>query len=101
MNAKLLLCCHGLKEFGMTMCNGCANEILDFRKIPDTDERLYSYLDYHCKIFDAVNTDTNKVSSIVNFLCNNKYMATHQEEIIFKFIKQHRSCGLYMYVQPL
>lgn len=101
MNAQLVLGCHGRKLYGLTICEGTSNPILDLRKIPETNEIVFNYLDNHCKLFDRIATDQNKISNVINFLSQQGYLHKHIVDALYDYIAIHRKCGLYMYIEPI
>jgi hypothetical protein len=101
MKACIILGCHGRKLYGLTMCDGTSNIILDLQKVPDDKEDIYSYLDNHCKLFDRIATDQNKINNVINFLSQSGYLTKHMKDALYDYIAMHRRCGLFMYVEPI
>lgn len=101
MKATLVLGCHGRKLYGLSMCEGTSNVILDLRKIPDHHEEVYDYLDSHCKLFDRIATDLNKIGNVITYLSKQNVIPKHQSEAIWDYIAMHKKCGLYMYIEPI
>jgi hypothetical protein len=101
MKACVVLGCHGRKLYGLTMCDGSANNILDLRKVLDDREEVYAYLDKHCKLFDKIATDQNKIGNVISFLSQQKCLNKHMTDAIYDYIAMHRRCGLYMYIEPI
>lgn len=101
MKAALVLGCHGRKLYGLTMCDGTSNIVLDLRKVPEDKEDIYDYLDKHCKLFDKIATDQNKIGSVISFLSQHNFLSKHMTEAMYDYIAMHRKCGLYMYIEPI
>lgn len=101
MKAVLVLGCHGRKLYGLSMCEGTSNGICDLRKIPDNHEEIYSYLDNHCKLFDRIITDLNKIGNVISFLSTHGVLSHHKTEALWDYIAMHKKCGLYMYIEPI
>lgn len=101
MKAVIVLGCHGRKSYGITMCDGTSNPIVDLRKVADSNESIYEYLDNHCKLFDRIATDINKIGNIVAFLVKEGVIQKHHESVIYDYIAMHKKCGLFMYVEPI
>lgn len=100
MNAHLILGCHGMRKYGFSLCKGVENVILDLSKIKDNKEEIYSYLDDHCKLFDAVSNDRNTINSAFQFLTSHKVFPKHIEDQIYDFFHLHKKCGHYMFLEP-
>lgn len=101
MKARIVLGCHGRKIYGLTLCEGVSNYILDLRKVPDDMEEIYGYLDNHCKLFDKIATDQNKIGNVISFLVSKNILPKHGQEAILDFIAMHRKCGLFMFIEPI
>lgn len=101
MKACLVLGCHGRKLYTLTMCEGTSNIILDLRKVSEENEVVYTYLDNHCKLFDRIATDQNKINNVINFLAGQGLIPKHKVDALYDYIAMHRRCGLYMYIEPI
>ena len=101
MKARLVLGCHGRMQFGFTMCAGTINEIYNLSNLPEGKEAIYEYLDGHCKLFDKVTQDVNKINSIIQYLARQGVLPPHVEQNIYDYIAMHKKCGFYMYIEPL
>jgi len=101
MKALLVLGCHGRKLYGLTMCSGASNPVLDLRKISEKHEDIYNYLDAHCKLFDRIITDLNKIGNVISFLNQNGALQKHTCDAMWDYIAMHKKCGLYMYIEPI
>lgn len=101
MKANIILGCHGRKLYGLTMCEGSSNIIIDLRKISDDKEDVYNYLDKHSKLFDRIATDQNKISNVINYLSEQGFITNHYKESLYDYIAMHRRCGLFMYIEPI
>ena len=100
MDAAVILGCHGHKIYGLTMCEGTQNIIVDLRNISDSYEEVYGYLDAHCKLFDRIITDLNKIGNTISWLQQKGAIPKHTVEAIWDYIAMHKKCGMYMYIQP-
>lgn len=101
MKARLVLGCHGRMQYGFVLCSGTINTVLDFSNLPSDKNVIFEYLDGHCKLFDKVTNDTNKVSSVIQYLARQELLPKHVEQNIYDYVSIHKKCGLYMYVEPL
>lgn len=101
MNVVLVLGCHGRKLFKLTMCEGTSNAIVDFRSVSHDKEHIYDYLDSHCKLFDRIATDINKIGNVISHLNKNGVIPNHELETLWDYISMHKKCGLYMYIEPI
>lgn len=101
MKARLMLGCHGRMQYGYIMCAGTINMVLDFSNLPSDKEVIFEYLDNHCKLFDKVTNDTNKVNNIIQYLSRQGLLPAHVEQNIYEYISMHKKCGFYMYIEPL
>lgn len=101
MKARLVLGCHGRLQYGFLMCSGTTNTVLDFSDLKTTNAVIFEYLDNHCKLFDKVTNDTNKVLSIIQYLSRQKMLTPHVEQNIYDYIAMHKKCGFYMFIEPL
>jgi hypothetical protein len=99
MNAVMLLGCNGLTDAERFMyCNAMANPIVDLSKVPiESREKLESFLDNACGLFDTACYDYNKCINIVNFLY--RQFGIIDEDMLHKiqsFLRMHKRCGLYI-----
>lgn len=96
-----MLGCHGRMQYGYIMCAGTLNTVLDFSDLPTDKDVIFEYLDSHCKLFDKVTNDTNKVNNIIQYLARQNVLKPHVEQNIYEYIGMHKKCGFYMYIEPL
>ena len=99
MEAYLVLGCNGhIDKNGMVYCNSVSNPILDLSKIPeDKKDKLLSFLENGCKLFDSPCHDQNMVGNIINLMHKN-FSVINEPLIpsIQMFLKMHKVCGLYL-----
>lgn len=100
MKAQLILGCHGARRYGFSLCRGVSNPIVDLRKLGDDKEKILTYLDDHCKLFDTVAEDKNMVHAVINFVDQHKLTPKHVMDTIYEFVAQHKNCGLYCFIEP-
>lgn len=99
MSAKLILGCHGWKNFGYTMCKGTQNELVDLDRLGDKSEPVLEYLDSHCKLYDSVVTDHNKVVNAVQFIIKYQLVPEHVKKLIYEYIAMHKHCECYLFIK--
>ena len=106
MQAYLVLGCNGsFKRCSQvsppndfTFCGGLSNPILDLSLIPkDKYNKIISFLDMACGLFDKIERDKNKVSNIINFLCKTYgVIGENTTRNIQMFMHMHKHCGFYL-----
>ncbi len=104
MEAYLVLACNGnitcstVIDDGFYYCKSVANPILDLSKVePEKYDKLISFLDNTCKLFDHIERDRNKVSNIINLLCKTFFVIDNSIlERIQMFMHMHKHCGFYL-----
>lgn len=96
-----MLGCHGRMQYSYTMCSGTLNIVLDFSDIPEDKEVIFEYLDGHCKLFDKVTNDANKIGNVIQYLSRQSVLKPHVEQNIYEYIAMHKKCGFYMYIEPV
>lgn len=101
MDAHIVLGCHGQRRFGLSMCRGTTNEIVDLRKLGTDYEEIINHLDKHYKLFDKVIEDLNQVGNLISFLGQFKIVPEHILKFLHTYIATHRGCGVYIYVEPI
>lgn len=99
MSTHLILGCHGWKNFGFTMCRGTQNEILNLDQLGDQTELVLEYLDKHCKLYDSVSNDHNKVLNAVHFVLKFQFIPEHMKKQIYEYIAMHKHCGCYLFIK--
>jgi hypothetical protein len=103
MDAFILLGCNGLTDAQRFMyCNAVVNPIVDLSKVPaESVEKLETFLDNACGLFDSACYDYNKCINIVNFLY--RQFSIIDEDMLHKiqgFLRMHKRCGLYIILTP-
>lgn len=101
MNAHLVLGCNGYRRFGISMCRGTTNQIVDLRKLGPDSEEILAHLDNHFKLFDKVNEELNQINNIIGFLNRYGVVNRHLDPVLRDYITMHRGCGLYMFIDPI
>lgn len=99
MTTNLILGCHGWKNFGLTMCRGTSNELLDLDKLGTETETILGYLDAHCHLYDKVVDDHNKVVNIVQYLIKQDLIVDHLRKQIYEYLSMHKYCRCYMFIR--
>ena len=99
MDAYILLGCNGLADAENFMyCNALVNPVVDLSEVPaEAAEKLESFLDNACGLFDSACYDYNKCINIINFLY--RQFSIIDEDGLHKvqaFIRMHKMCGLYV-----
>lgn len=99
MDVLLLLGCNGLTdEKGFLYCHSTVNNIVDLSSMPTKkSERIITFLDKACDLFDGPCYDYNKCINIINFLYR-QFEAINEDTLhkIQSYIRMHRACGIYV-----
>ena len=95
----IILGCNGFTdENGFVYCNSVVNPIIDLSKVGGKErERIITFLEKACGLFDAPCFDYNKNINIINLLY--RQFGIIEEEKLHKiqaFIRMHKSCGIYL-----
>lgn len=96
---KLMLGCHGHRNFGWSLCKGTQNILLDLEDLGRDREEVLEYLDEHCKIFEQVIDDNNKVSNIAHYIVKRELLPKHMTKLIYEMLSMHKVCGCYIFVK--
>ena len=96
---KLMLGCHGHRNFGWSLCKGIQNTLLDLDALGKDREEVLAYLDDHCKVFEKVIDDHNKVNSIAHYVIKQELVPKHLVKLIYETLSIHKICGCYIYVK--
>jgi hypothetical protein len=95
---SLILGCHGHMEYGLIICNGTTNKILELTDPSQLPPGVLDYLGLHCKLFTQTQENPNTINNILNYLVQQKLMGKHLESTLNQYTKMHLICGLYMYI---
>lgn len=101
MNACLIIGCNGRKLYGITMCEGTKNLLIDLRLVPSSDTEFYDYLTHMKLVNGNVVTDLNKISNIIRYIYEYRLIPQHAFESFHDYIAMHRKCGMYLFIQPI
>lgn len=99
MNIMIILGCNGFTdENGFVYCNSVVNPIINLSKVGGRErEKIITFLEKACGLFDAPCFDYNKSINIINLLY--RQFGIIEEEKLHKiqaFIRMHKSCGIYL-----
>ena len=99
MQAYIILGCNGHVDLdGFLYCNAISNPIVDLSKVKKEDkDRLVSFLENACALFDEVCHDYNKCVNIITYLYKN-FNVINEDKLkkIQAFLRMHKICGVYM-----
>ncbi len=99
MDAYLLLGCNGRASSDkFIFCNSVANPVISLSKInKEKREKVISFLDNACSLFDGVCHNYNKCINIINMLFR-QFGIISEESLheIQAFIRMHKTCGIYI-----
>tara|TARA_B100001094_G_C18194620_1_gene809757 strand:+ start:535 stop:879 length:345 start_codon:yes stop_codon:yes gene_type:complete len=95
----IILGCNGFTdENGFVYCNSVVNPIINLSKVGGKErERIITFLEKACGLFEAPCFDYNKSINIINLLY--RQFGIIDEEKLHKiqaFIRMHKSCGIYL-----
>jgi hypothetical protein len=96
---KLILGCHGHRNFGWSLCKGTQNMLLNLNELGSEAEQVMDYLDRHCKLFESVVDDNNKVVNIVHYVINRGLVQDHMKKLIYESLAMHKLCGHYLFIR--
>lgn len=104
MEAYLVLACNGhsspssIIDSGFSYCGSIVNPILDLSKIEyEKYDKVISFLDGTCGLFDQIERNRNKVSNIINLLCKTFFIIDDSMlKSIQMFMHMHKRCGFYL-----
>jgi hypothetical protein len=99
LEAYLIIGCGGLETMnGFLLCNSISTPILDFEELEeDKYERIITFMDHTCKMFDRPTYDYNKVVNIITMLFRT-YQVIEEDRLIEiqRYLKMHRDCGIFL-----
>ena len=100
MQARLILGCHGHRRYGFSMCKGTKNCVLELDKLGSDTDEILDYLEHHCKLFEKVVSESNAVNNTMQYVIRRELVPEHIKKLIYEYITMHKTCGLYLYVEP-
>lgn len=99
MNIMILLGCNGFTDDEKySYCNSVVNPIIDLSKVGGSQrEKIITFLEKACGLFDGPSFDYNKNINIINLLYR-QFSIIDEEKLhkIQAFVKMHKSCGIYL-----
>lgn len=101
MKARLILGCHGHRRFGFSVCRGSKNVLIELDKLGDRAEEVLEYLDNHCKLFEEVVIDLNRINNIVQYVIRQDLVPPHMQKLLYQYLGMHKPCGFYAFVEPI
>lgn len=98
IDAMLILGCHGRSDESFRLCHGVNNSILNTIDLDDFEyERVMSFFDKACGLFDSSISDYNKCSNILNILYKtHKVINPDTLKKIQYYLDMHKKCRPYL-----
>ena len=103
MRASLVLCCHDfVDDKGFKYSDVICNKILYLNEIEKSkQERVISFLDEACELFDREIYDYNKIANIIKIL-HSKFEVIDEDILpkIQKFLIMYKHFGISLFLVP-
>lgn len=98
INAVLVLGCNGCSKNNFIFCSKTTNIVIKLSELDDEQyEKIITFLDKTCGLFDSKISDHNKCFNIVNMLYKTYKLINLADATMYQeYFAMHKMCGTYL-----